>query len=275
MGANPSHLAVDKNAVRNNIENGKAPYSVDAHGRRPTKDDTVEEDRRFLFLNKSIVGDSPALKYASTAVETLLTGGSLAAGAAKAAPKIRKIVEALAPGFRRSGRRLGGTIRNKFNLPTGDRSGGAYGRKTAYVFEGDSKPIRLRGGGVPPSSEETPLLGDDENAETSFIEEPPVSPPAERAPSVVEERPQSVDSSSESDTSPSRTRSGRKYNRVNKPSPKHTRSGRRYGGIKRSGRRRLPDTRPVPPPNERPGPSGYVSLGNPLSSLQNEGWKRV
>ena len=158
MGANASHLPVDKNAVRNNIENGKAPYSVDANGRRPTKNDTVEEDRRFLFLNKQIVGDSPALKYASTAVETLLTGGSLAAGAAKAAPKIRKIVKALAPGFRRSGPRLGGTIKNKFNLPTPHRSGGAYRRKTPYVFEGDKKPLRLKGGGVPPTSEETPLL---------------------------------------------------------------------------------------------------------------------
>ena len=248
----------------NNIENNKAPYPVDANGRRPTKGDHVEEDRRFLFLNKSIVGDSPAIKYASTAVETLLTGGSLAAGAAKAAPKIRKIAKALAPGFRRSGRRLGGRIKNKFNLPTGDQSGGAYGAKTSYKFERDSKPLRLKGGGVPPS-EETPLLGD-ENAETSFIEEAPDDTPPERPTGVVEERPESVNSS-ESDTSPSRTRSGRKYNRKNKASPKHTRSGKRYGGFRRSGRRRLPDTRQVPPPNERPGPSGYRRLATPETAI--------
>ena len=160
MGVGSTHTAhaVDKNAVRNNIENNKVPFSVDANGRHPIKDGIVEEDRRFLFLNKQIVGNSDATKYASTALENLLTGGSVAAGAAKATLAIKRIIKSFSQSFTRSGRRLGTGIKNGVK-PLGVRSGGVRGEKTSYKFTDDSVPLRLKGGALPP--EERPLLGQD------------------------------------------------------------------------------------------------------------------
>ena len=44
---------VDKKTVRNNIDSGRASYSQDKNGRKPIQDDTIPEDRRFLFLDKT------------------------------------------------------------------------------------------------------------------------------------------------------------------------------------------------------------------------------
>ena len=49
-----------------------------------------DEDTRFLFVNKKIVGDSKDLEYLSTAVETLLTGAGLAKGGSKVLQKSGK-----------------------------------------------------------------------------------------------------------------------------------------------------------------------------------------